>query len=72
MARIADIAAYFFISLDDRAPLLTRLQEAHAARHLLVTILLAHAGGETRCGYCMAFDDRNALRPDLSPPGQSE
>lgn len=44
MARIANIAAYRFVPLDDRTPLRTRLQEAASARNLLGTILLAPEG----------------------------
>ncbi|MGB7991844.1 MAG: rhodanese-like domain-containing protein [Candidatus Methylophosphatis roskildensis] len=44
MARIADIAAYRFVPLDDRTQLRTRLREAAASRNLLGTILLAPEG----------------------------
>ncbi|MBK7662334.1 MAG: hypothetical protein IPJ21_02065 [Sterolibacteriaceae bacterium] len=44
MARIADIAAYRFVPLDDRTLLRTRLREAAASRNLLGTILLAPEG----------------------------
>lgn len=44
MARIANIAAYRFVPLDDRTLLRTRLQEAASSRNLLGTILLAPEG----------------------------
>lgn len=44
MARIANIAAYRFVPLDDRTLLRSRLQQAAATRNLLGTILLAPEG----------------------------
>lgn len=44
MARIANIAAYRFVPLDDRTLLRSRLREAAVARNLLGTILLAPEG----------------------------